>query len=244
MQNNTKIPEISVVVLCYKTEDFAREFSQKVISMFEKENIDYELILVGNYHLGSNDKTPEVVKSLAKENPRIIVVAKPKEGMMSWDMRTGLEASKGEYIAVIDGDGQMPYQDILRVYKMIKSGNFDFCKTYRAERYDSPYRKLISITYNFVFTILFYPLAVKDINSKPKIITREAYEKLKLVSDGWFIDAEIMIQARRFGFRIGEIPTVFDRNITGKSSYVGFSAIWEFIKNIVIFRIREFRYNR
>ena len=244
MQNNTKIPEISVVVLCYKTEDFAREFSQKIITMLEKENIDYELVLVGNYHLGSGDKTPQVVKSLAKENPRIIAVARPKEGMMSWDMRTGLELTKGRYIAVIDGDGQMPYQDILKVYKMIKSGKYDFCKTYRTERYDSLYRKLISLVYNFIFNILFYPGTGRDLNSKPKIITREAYEKLKLTSSGWFIDAEIMIQARRFGFRIGEIPTVFDRNITGKYSYVRFSAIWEFIKNMVIFRIGEFRYKR
>ena len=228
------------MVLCYKTEGFAREFSQKIISMLEKENIDYELILVGNYHLGSDDKTPEVVKSIAKENPRIIAVAKPKEGMMSWDMRTGFEPARGKYIAVIDGDGQMPYQDILRAYKMIKSGKYDFCKTYRTKRYDNFYRKLISLSYNFIFTILFYPGAGRDLNSKPKIITREAYEKLRLTSSGWFIDAEIMIQARRFGFRIGEIPTVFDKNISRKSSYVHFSAIWEFIKNLVIFRIREF----
>lgn len=240
MQNNTKVPELSVVVLCYKTEDFAREFSQKIISMLEKGNIDYELILVGNYHLGSGDKTPQVVNSLAKENPKIIAVAKLKEGMMSWDMRTGLEAATGRYIAVIDGDGQMPYQDILRVYKTIKSENLDFCKTYRTERYDGFYRKLISVIYNFIFIILFYPGAGRDLNSKPKIITREAYEKLRLASSGWFIDAEIMIQVRRCGLKVGEIPTVFNRNITGKYSYVRFSAIWEFIKNMVIFRIREF----
>ena len=244
MQNNTKAPDISVVVLCYKTKDFAREFSQKIISMLEKENIDYELILVGNYHLGSNDRTPDVVKSLAKENPQIIAIAKPKEGMMSWDMRTGFEASRGKYIVVIDGDGQMPYQDILRVYKMIKSGNFDLCKTYRVERHDSIYRNLISIIYNFVFSIIFYPGPGRDINSKPKIITREAYKKLKLTSNGWFIDAEIMIQAWRFAFRIGEIPTIFNKNVTRKYSHIRFSAIWEFIKNIIIFRIREFRYKR
>lgn len=244
MQNNRKVPELSVVVLCYKTEDYTREFSQKIISMLEKESIDYELVLVGNYHRGSNDRTPGVVKALAKENAKIVAVAKPKEGMMSWDMRMGLAASRGRYITVIDGDGQMPYQDILRVYKMIKTGKYDFCKTYRTKRYDGLYRRLISVIYNFVFTILFYPGTGRDLNSKPKIMTREAYEKMKLTSSGWFIDAEIMIQARRFGFRIGEIPTVFGRNITGLYSYVRLSAIWEFIKDMAIFRAREFRYKR
>lgn len=94
MQNNIKIPEISVVVLCYKTKDFASEFAQKIISMLEKRNLDYELILVGNYRRGSNDRTPDVVRSVAKEHPRVIAITKPKEGMMGWDMRTGLEAAR------------------------------------------------------------------------------------------------------------------------------------------------------
>ena len=36
-----------------------------------------------------------------------------------------------------------------------------------------------------------------DINSKPKIITRALYQKMNLESNGWFIDAKIMIIARR-----------------------------------------------
>lgn len=72
-------------------------------------------------------------------------------------------------------------------------------------------------------------------------MTREAYKKLKLISDDWFIDAEVMIQARRFAFKIGEIPTVFEENIE-RHSFVKISTILEFIKNLVCYRLREFRY--
>lgn len=240
MDNNTSIPDISVVVLCYKTGFFARKFTENIISMFEKENIDYELILVGNYYPNSGDITPDVVKDLADKYKKVIAIAKPKEGKMGWDMRSGLSAAKGRYIAVIDGDGQMPYKDILRGYRMIKSSNFDLCKTYRVKRYDSFYRRLISAVYNTVFSITFMTHA-KDVNSKPKIMTREAYNKLKLVSDDWFLDAEIMIQAKRFGFKIGEIPTVFEKNI-GRSSFVKIPTTIEFIKNIIVYRIKEFLY--
>lgn len=238
MNNNTKIPDISIVVLCYKTGHFAATFAERIISMLEKEGMDYELVLVGNYYQDSGDTTPGIVRDIARKNKRVIALTEPKEGMMGWDMRLGLGAASGRYIAVIDGDGQMPYQDISRVYKMIKDSDYDLCKTYRIERYDSFYRKLISIVYNFIFSVIF-AIHVKDVNSKPKIMTREAYSKLKLVSDDWFLDAEIIIQAKRFGFKIGELPTVFEKNI-GRSSFVKIPTTIEFIKNIIVYRIKEF----
>ena len=231
------IPDISVVVLCYKTGFSARTFSEKIVAMLEKENIDYELILVGNYYPNSDDITPNIVKDLAGKYKKVIAITKTKEGEMGWDMRSGLDVAKGRYIAVTDGDGQMPYEDILKIYRMIKNSNFDLCKTYRIKRCDGFYRRFISVVYNTIFSIIFM-VYTKDANSKPKIITREAYNKLKLVSDDWFIDAEIMIQAKRFKFKIGKIPTVFEKN-RERSSFVKFPTIFEFIKNIIFYRINE-----
>ncbi|MFC1624609.1 glycosyltransferase family 2 protein [Candidatus Omnitrophota bacterium] len=238
MQDNIKTPDISIVILCYRTEDFARRFTEKIVSFLEKERVDYELVLVGNYTSRSGDRTPDIVKELAEEYPKVIAVVKPKQGMMGWDMRSGLEAANGRYIAIIDGDGQMPYQDLAKIYKMIKTGNFDLCKTYRTRRDDGIYRKLLSKIYNIIFSVIFYKNPGGDINSKPKIMTKASYDKLTLTSDDWFIDAEIMIQANRLGFKIGEIPTVFEKNIR-RTSFVKISAILEFIKNIIIYRIRE-----
>lgn len=236
--NNIEIREISIVVLCYKAGRFVETFVNKIVSMLEKEQLDYELVLVGNYYPGTGDITPDIVTSIAAKNGRVRAVTEPKKGRMGWDMRLGLSMANGRYIAVIDGDGQMPYQDILKVYRMIKNGDFDLCKTYRIERFDSFYRKLISIVYNIIFAIVFSSRA-KDVNSKPKIITREAYGKLKLVSDDWFLDAEIMIQAGRLGFRIGQIPTVFEKN-KNRHSFVRMHTIMEFIKNIIVYRLKEF----
>ena len=240
MRNNIKVPDLSIVILCYRTEDFARKFTEKIMALLGKEQVDYELILVGNYIPGSGDRTPDIIKKLAEEHSRIIVVAKPKEGMMGWDLRQGLKAARGGYIAFMDGDGQMPSIDLLKIYRLIRTGNYDLCKTYRIRRRDGIYRRVLSNVYNFIFFIVFYPSPGKDVNSKPKIMTRAAYDKLALLSDDWFIDAEIMIQAKRLGFKIGEIPTVFKKNIR-RNSFVKIPTILEFIKNIIIYRIRELR---
>jgi len=242
-ENRTEgIPDLSVVVLCYRSGGEAKDFTYKIISTLEANQIfDYEIVLVGNYHPGSDDATPEVIKNLSAQNRKIFYVAKPKPpgGMMGWDLRSGLNIARGRYILVIDGDGQMPEYDIIRVYQKIKSENLDLVKTYRLKRGDSSWRKIISWCYNVAFNLLFPGIGSSDINSKPKIIKREKYLQLNLSDNGWCIDAEIMLQAKKLNFKIGEIPTVF-LGLQGKRrSFVKLRAIIEFIKFLTLYRFRE-----
>ena len=76
------------------------------------EKINYELVLVANTFPGSEDKTPLVVKELAKKDSRIIPLTLEKKGMMGWDAISGIKAASGDVVALIDGDGQMPPNDI------------------------------------------------------------------------------------------------------------------------------------
>jgi hypothetical protein len=158
---------------------------------------------------------------------------------MGWDMRMGMEAASGQYICVLDGDGQMPVSDVVTVFNIINKGQYDLVKTYRQYRYDGFYRTLISKVYNILFTIIYRPkVAIKDVNSKPKILSRYAFEQLNLVSNDWFTDAEIMIQALKLNFRICQISTVFYKNERRKS-YVGFNTIFEFIYNLFYYRLKN-----
>ncbi|MEC7641526.1 MAG: glycosyltransferase, partial [Nitrospinota bacterium] len=166
---------------------------------------------------------------------------KIKEDMMGWDMKSGLDAATGQILAVIDGDGQMPPEDVARVYKKMKEEKLDLAKTYRAKRHDSYYRTCISKVYNLLFKVLFPGLECEDINSKPKVMTRGVYGQLELKSNGWFIDAEIMIQARRLGLKVAEVPTVF-HGIESRASFIKPTSILEFSANLIWYRILEFRY--
>ena len=237
MSEAKSIPELSVVILCYHSADVVRILVAQVERELEEAKIDYELVLVGNYLPGdTTDPTPAVLKELAAGKPRYVVVAREKEGMMGWDMRSGLEAATGRHIAVIDGDGQMPMSDVMKVYRVLQVGKYDLVKTFRAQRQDGAYRRTISGIYNFLFRLM-YPAAhvFRDINSKPKIMTREAYQKIHLVSNDWFTDAEIMIEALRHDLSVGEVSTVFYRN-ERRGTFVPFSALWEFLSNLLYYR--------
>lgn len=234
-------PELSVVVLCYRSGGAARSFAARISKALLDGGIDaYQLVLVGNYVAGGGDTTPGVVQELAAGDPRIVCSAVEKQGMMGWDLRSGLAIATGEYLAVIDGDGQVLVEDLVRVYRLLREQGLDLAKTYRRHRGDGLKRKLFSLVLNGLFHVLFPGLPVRDINAKPKIMTRSAYERLTLQSTDWFIDAEILIQARRLGFRIGETETEF-LGLTGRRSFIKLAAVFEFLRNLLRYRILEFR---
>ena len=232
-------PDISVVVLAYRSASTIEGFVASLVTSLEEEKIDWEIILVGNYFEGTGDQTPEMVQRISDRNPRIKTVVKVKEGMMGWDMKSGLQAATGKKLAVIDGDGQMPCTDVIRVYNLMVKKGYDLVKTVRIKRRDGWYRMSISTVYNLLFKVMFPGINAWDINSKPKIITRELYQKMNLESNGWFIDAEIMIIARRLKIGIGEIETTF-HSIDSRPSFVKPLAILEFLVNLIWYRIKEF----
>ena len=232
-------PELSIVVLAYRSAETIENFVKSLVHSLEEEKLIWEIILVGNYFEGIGDRTPEVVRKIAAGDSRITAVTEVKKGMMGWDMKTGFQAASGKTLAVIDGDGQMPSGDVIRVYQLMVKDGLDLAKTYRAKRDDGSFRKLISVVYNILFRFLFPGINAWDMNSKPKIMTREFYEKISLESNGWFIDAEIMILARRLGIKIGETETVF-HSMDTRPSFVKPLSILEFLGNLLTFRIKEF----
>lgn len=230
------IPELSVVVLCYKAEYYIRDFVAQLEQELVEAGIDHELVLVANYDAGSDDKTPQIVRQMAEGKPRFKIVSKVKDGRMGWDMRSGLESATGSNIAVIDGDGQMPVSDVVKVYRLLQTGDYDLVKTYRVKRYDGLYRKTLSTFYNGLFKVLYLPnYPLHDVNSKPKVFTREAYNKLNLTSSDWFTDAEIMIEAMKNKLRIGELATIFYENERRKT-LVGYDTIVEFTVNLFYYK--------
>jgi len=231
--------DLSIVVLCYHSGKTIVPFFYELEELLKELSVGYETVLVANDFAESKDETVSIVKELAKEYPHVIPITKIKEGMMGWDMLQGMNACNGKYICVIDGDGQFPIKSVVDVYKTIVSTQSDIVKTYRNKRDDGAYRHLLSSVYNFIFNWLYPGLHSKDVNSKPKIMSRETYAALKLESTDWFIDAEIMIKARKLKLKIGEIPIAFSANESRKS-FVRIGAIAEFMWNLITFKFKKF----
>ncbi len=232
------VPELSVVILCYRAGELARTVVARMQQSLASTNVSYELILVGNYDeaRADTDTTPAVVRDIASKDARIRALTDIKRGMFGWDVRSGLNAATGDIIAFIDGDAQNPVEDVVRLYAAMREKNADMAQTYRVTRHDGARRIMISRIFNRMSRLLFPAITIMDINSKPKLFTRAALSKLQLTSDDWFIDAEIAIQATRCGFTIVQLPTVFLKN-EHRSSFVKLTTLLEFVYHLAKYRI-------
>lgn len=235
--------EFSMAVLCYRGVGDIIPFVENLHRIMSMFRFSWEIVLVANYWPGEDDKTPETAQKLAAALPNVSCIALPKKGGMGWDARTGLDACRGKYIGFIDGDGQFPVEAVFSCFAKISSDDFDLVKTYRVARGDGFYRALISTVYNRVFRFLFPDYRGHgDVNSKPKIMKRDAYLRMDLQSDDWFFDAEIVLNCLALNLRMYEIPINF-HSLDNRKSFVRFSAIIEFIRHLLKYRFGP-RYKR
>ncbi len=231
-------PDLSIVILAYRAEEAIVDFVSQLTTQLESNSVlNYELVLVANFDKDKEeDRTPQIARTIAATDSRIRVLAEPKKGRMGWDARQGLASSRGQIVALIDGDGQMPPEDIVRAHKVMTSGEFDFVKTYRITRQDGMFRLLSSKGFNFIFRILFPSCRFRDINSKPKFISKQALLNMDLTCDGWFLDGELILEAIRLELPFAEIPTTFKKN-EWRGSFVKPSTVLEMLFSMLLYRL-------
>lgn len=224
--------KFSLVMPMYNEEAIAEKVIQEIITSFDQKQLEYELVIVKN---GCKDRTGEIIDSLAKKDARIKPVLVPVNQGYGWGVINGLNAATSPIIGFVDGDGQVPPEDILRVLKGFEEPNIVFSKGIRYNRGDGLKRIIASLGYNALFKILFLSTA-RDINGKPKFMKKELYNTLHLESKDWFVDPEIMIKVLHKGYKPKEIDVHFDERKKGKSN-VSLKTVKEFAKNLAKWRL-------
>ena len=130
--------KISVVVSCYNEEKALPLFYEEMERVRKKdfENIvEFEYIFVND---GSKDKTLEIMKSLRKKDSKVRYVSFSRNFGKEAAMLAGLDASVGDYVAVMDADLQDPPALLRQMYDAIKNENYDAVGTRRVTRKGEP----------------------------------------------------------------------------------------------------------
>lgn len=127
---------ISIIVPCYNEEESLRLFHQAVRET-EKEMPDcrFEILLIND---GSKDKTVDVMRELAKEDPDVSYFSLSRNFGKEAAMFAGFCNAKGDYAAVMDADLQDPPDLLPEMYRILKSGEYDSVAARRVSRAGEP----------------------------------------------------------------------------------------------------------
>lgn len=107
---------ISIILPVYNGEKTMAECVESVISQTYQ---DWELIIVND---GSKDKTEEILMKYSRQDSRIRILTKEKEGV-SAARNLAIAAAHGEFLAFIDADDKMEPEMLHTLYvQLIKAG--------------------------------------------------------------------------------------------------------------------------
>ena len=127
---------ISIIVPCYNEEESLRLF-HTAVKKTEKMMPDcrFEILLIND---GSKDKTVEVMRELAAEDPEVSYYSFSRNFGKEAAMFAGFCNAHGDYAAVMDADLQDPPDLLPEMYGILQSGEYDSVAARRVNREGEP----------------------------------------------------------------------------------------------------------
>lgn len=205
---------VSIIVPIYNAEKYLRECIESVIA---QTFTDWELILVDD---GSTDSSGKIADEYAASDSRIRVIHS-ENGGPGHARNTGIDASKGEYLAFVDADDCMFQWSVETLMDAIKKGDCDIS----VGNYISS--RAISIPQKHNQDKIFFTNieAVKDllyqhhITSSPwgKIFSRHLLDRVRFEDYGCYEDLDFMAKALSISKRTVYVfsPLYFYRHTEG-----------------------------
>lgn len=100
-----QLESISAVIPCYTEAQTIPVMYERLVKIFEKLNLDYEIIFVDN---GSRDNAAEVILDLSRKNPRVVGLSLSRNFGSQAAFRSGMEIATKRAVVLLDGDLQDP----------------------------------------------------------------------------------------------------------------------------------------
>ena len=189
-------PSISVVFPMWNEEAYIRRAVGAAKDILEGFAADHEVIIVDD---ASTDATATIAAELARADPRIRVLTNARNLKLGATLRRGFQAASKDLVLYTDADLPFDLQELPRAVRLLECQQADLLSAYRFDRtLEGPLRSIYTFFYTQLVRLLF-GLRVKDVNFAFKLFRRTLLERFPLKSEGSFIDAELLIRARRAG---------------------------------------------
>lgn len=206
---------LSVVLPCL---DEARTLGRCIASVrraLAPMNVAAEIVVADN---GSHDDSVAIAAAAGA-----VVVSEPVRGY-GRAVRAGIEAARGRYVIMMDSD--LSYD--AAAIPMLLDHLMDGAELVVASRLSAPvepgampflHRYVGTPVLSLVMRLLF-DSTVRDINSGMRGLTREAYQRLALRTDGMELASEMLVSATAHKMRIREVPVRFFRDQRGRPGHL------------------------
>ncbi len=212
-----------------------RELCEELVRMGEIAT--YELLIIDD---ASTDSTPELADKFAAEDSRVRVVHHPVNRKLGGSMKTGFANATGDLILYTDADLPFDMLETRRAVRLMRYYEADIVSAYRFDRTGEGYvRTVYSAFYNGLVRLLF-GVKMRDINFAFKLCRGSLFADMELKSEGSFIDAELVIRAKKTGKSVIQFGVDYFPRTRGVSTLSSPAVIRKILREMFSLR-RELR---
>lgn len=210
------INKLSVFLPAYNEEGNIKNTILSTKKVLDTAFDEWELIIVND---GSVDKTKEIAEESSNEDKRIKVISHQVNSGYGVSLQTGFYNSKYDWIAFIDSDGQFDFSEISKFVVKQEETSADLVIGYYKKRKVSLTKILTSKIWEAVI-FLFFGLKVHDIDCGFKLISKRVIESIPHLESerGAFISSELLIKAKKKGFKFAEVPITHYPRLSGEGT--------------------------
>lgn len=215
LDTNKKYPDLSIIIPCFNEAMNISMLLNEFNEIVSKSNFFFEIIVVDG---GSTDGTQKELiffsRKLNKKN--FTFIFNKERGGYGADILKGLGFAKGKLLSWTHADMQTDPKDVIKSLELyLKNDNEKMIVKGKRKN-----RKIIDFFFTFgmqIFVFLYLGIRLDDINAQPKTFSRKFYENyLKNKSPNDFsLDLFCLIQAKKYNYRILEMPVFFKDRVYG-----------------------------
>jgi glycosyltransferase involved in cell wall biosynthesis len=173
---------------------------------------DAEIIVVND---GSYDNTVEIVRECAAKNPGVRLLENPGNRGKGYSVRSGMLHAEGETLLFSDADLSSPIEEASKLFAAIAAGSdiaigSRWLQSELQTQKQPLYRQLLGRVFNLLLRMIL-GLRFKDTQCGFKAFTRRSAQMIfpRQQIERWGFDPELLFLARKFGFRVTEVPVAW-----------------------------------
>ena len=201
---------LSVIIPAYNEEKRIKATLLDIDKYLKKQTYSYEIIVVSD---GSTDNTVSLVKGLKPQVLNLRIIDNKKNHGKGYVVRQGMLEAGGDYRLFMDADNSTTIHHLDKFWPYIKQsydiviGSIEI-KGAEIKEEAAWYRRILGKYSKYIIRFLAGLWEIHDTQRGFKLFTAQAAESIfsRQTIMAWGFDIEILVLAKKMGFKIKEVP--------------------------------------
>ena len=219
--------ELDIIIPVFNEDEIIISTIKNILSVVKS---DFRILICYDY---DEDPTLKIIKNNFPNDEKIVFVKNHSKGFNS-AIISGFRSSQAQAVIFFMGDDHINHNIIDLCFKKFKEGYEIVCPSRfirGGEMIGNPILKEVLTRLASFILYNFTSFPIKDATNSFRLFSKKFIDSIQVESQkGFTLSFELTAKAHRLGYKITEVPTIWEERNRGKSKFKLFSFIPPYLK--------------